>query len=250
MPGTLRGVRRGTVLITGVLALVVVATAAAAWGGKDPARNFRIGRLPSACNSAPARVRCINAGVYYLDRARAKVGLPAYKLLAKFPRLTAAQQIFVLTNLDRVQYGLPPITGLAGQLNRDALVNGVKAAGDPSPSSSAFLTTWNANWAGGFFNAPMAYEAWMWDDGVGSGNADCTAANHAGCWGHRHNILWKFPGSAVLAMGAAEGNGPTGRAYATLIVGGLPAYAPRYTYTWAKAVAAGAGSNTYNPGRP
>jgi hypothetical protein len=30
---------------------------------------------------------------------------------------------------------------------------------------------------------------WMYDDGLGSYNIDCTAQNTSGCWGHRNNIL-------------------------------------------------------------
>jgi hypothetical protein len=235
--------------IAGVLALIAVASAAAGWAGTDPAQNYPISTLPVACAKAPTGKKCINAGVYYLDKARAKVGLPAYKLPADFPSLTPAEQMFILTNLDRVQYGLPPITGLTAALSQDALVRGVKAGADPSPSSTAGVKAWNANWAGGWSNAPMAYEGWMWNDGVGSANIDCTAAHKSGCWGHRHNILWKFGANAVLAMGAAAGVGPShGPAYAMILVAGGASYKATYSYTWSSAVADGAGTNSYKPG--
>ena len=243
--------RARSLLIAGLLALVVAAGAAAGWGGRDPARGYPLGNLPLACAKAPTGRTCINAGVYYLDKARAKVGLTAYKLPADFPSLAPAKQMFILTNLDRIQSGLPPIKGLTAALNLDALVHGVQAAGDPSPTSTTGLRGWNSNWAGGFSNAPMAYEAWVWNDGLGSGNADCTASNKSGCWLHRHNVLWRFGANAVLAMGAAAGFGPShGRAYAMLLVGGVaPGFRPTYSYTWKQAVADGAGTNTYNPGR-
>jgi hypothetical protein len=189
--------------------------------------------------------------VYYLDKARAKVGLPAYKLPANFRSLTSAQQLFILTNLDRIQYGLPPIAGMTAALGADALVRGVVPGTDPSPSNTTNVLGWTANWAAGYRNAPFAYEAWMWDDGLGSSNVDCTKANTSGCWGHRHDILWKFGSTAVTAMGAATGIGPGhGRGYAMLLVGGNAGYKPTYSYTWAKAVAAGAGTHKYNPGKP
>src|SRR4051812_30204862 len=72
----------------GVLALAVAASAVAGWAGRDPAHNYPLGKLPPACTKAPTGRRCIDAGVYYLDRARAKVGLAAYKLPANFPSLT------------------------------------------------------------------------------------------------------------------------------------------------------------------
>jgi hypothetical protein len=244
----LRRVR--TLSIAGLLALVVVASAAAGWGGNDPVRNAPLGSLPLACDKAPMGRTCIDAGVYFLDKARARAGLPAYKLPANFRSLTPAQQIFVLTNLDRIQYGLPPITGLTAALNHDA-VNGVQAAADPAPTSTAGLKGWTSNWAGGFANAPMAYEAWVWDDGLGSSNGNCSPSHRSACWAHRHNILWKFRRGAVLAMGAATGFAPSDhsfRAYTMLLVGGVrQGNWPRYCYTWRRAVADGAGRNAYDP---
>jgi hypothetical protein len=241
--------RRGKwTLVVGALALVFAAAAAASWAGSDPAHNYRLGSMPSACQKAPRGKVCINAGVYYLDKARAKLGLPAYALPADFPSLTPAEQAFILTNLDRLQYGLPPIPGLSGALNRDAYSRGVRPDADPSPSSTAHLIAWNANWAGWDHNIVEAYENWMYNDGMGSGNIDCTQSNHRGCWGHRHNVLWKFGRTTILAMGAAGGKGRDGKtSFAMLLVGGSTGYAPSYTYTWTKAVADGAGTNVYNP---
>lgn len=246
----MKPVRRGLPLsIAGVLALIAVASAAAGWAGTDPTKNYPIGNVPTACLKAATGKTCINAGVYYLDKARAKAGIPPYKLPADFPALTPAEQMFILTNLDRVQYGLPPITGLTAALGQDALLRGVDAGTDPSPSTTAGVKAWNANWAAGWYNAPMAYEGWMWNDGVGSGNIDCTSANKSGCWGHRHNILWKFGSGSVLAMGAAAGFGPSRvRGYAMILVSGGASYKPKYFYTWSQAVADGAGTNVYKPG--
>lgn len=234
----------------GALALVFVASASAGWAGSDPTQNYPVGKLPPGCSTSPTGKACVNAGIYYLDRVRAKFGQPAYKLPADFVSLTPAQQMFILTNLDRIQYGLPPITGLTAQLNNDALTTGVKTALDPSPSATN-LSGWTANWSAGDRNATLAYYGWMYDDGLGSFNIDCTASSLSGCWGHRHDILWEFDRGAVLAMGAAAGLGPQGgRAYAMLLVGGWSGYHPTYTYTWRQAVADGAGTNTYNPGVP
>jgi hypothetical protein len=236
-------------LLAGSLALVVVASASAAWGGgKDPAHNTRIGRVPSSCRGAPTGKKCIDAGVYYLDKARRSVGLPPYPLPADFPSLSPPQQLFILVNLDRVQYGLPPITGLTAELSHDALVSGVWRADDPTPSNTTGLNIWWPGWAGAFRNAPMAYEAWVWDDGLGSKNPRCTPTDHSRCWGHRHSVLWRY--GPVLAMGAAAGRDSSKhhRGYAYLFVGGNAGYTPTYTYTWQQAVEDGAGTNTYDPG--
>jgi hypothetical protein len=237
------------VLVASAAALVVVASASSAnWVGKDPPRNTPLGMLPSYCTSAPTKKPCIDAGVYYLDRARAKVGLPPYALPANFPWLSPDRQLFILVNLDRVQYGLRPITGLTAALSHAALVSGVWRADDPHPSSTAGLNTWWPGWAGAFRNAPMAYEAWVWNDGLGSRNPRCTPTDHSRCWGHRHSVLWKY--GPVLAMGAAAGRDSRHhqRGYTYLFVGGNSSYTPTYTYTWREALEDGAGTNPYDPG--
>lgn len=238
-------------LIASALALIVVASAVAAdWKGSDPPTNTPLGRLPSACATAPTGKTCIDAGVYVLDRARRKVGLPPYALPANFPSLSAPQQMFILVNLDRIQYGLRPITGLTAALNHDALASGVWRSADPTPSNTAGLNVWWPGWAGAFDNAPMAYEAWVWNDGEGAQNPRCTPTDHSRCWGHRHSALWKY--GPVLAMGAAAGRDLSThqRGYAYIYVGGDADYRPTYTYTWAKAVKDGAGTNSYDPGPP
>jgi hypothetical protein len=229
------------------LALVVVAGASAAWGGQDPARNTRLGALPGACRVAPTGKKCINAGVSYLDKARARAGLPPYALPANFPLLSPERQMFILVNLDRLAYGLPPIPGLTAALNHDALASGVWVADDPHVSNTTGLTMWWPGWAGAFYNVPMAYEAWVWNDGLGAQNPRCTPTDHSRCWGHRHSVLWRFGAGSVLAMGAAAGRDASHhRGY----VGGTSAFKPVYTYTWQQAVEDGAGTNAYYPGPP
>jgi hypothetical protein len=147
--------------------------------------------------------------------------------------------VFVLTNLDRVQYGLTPVPGLTDALDGDA-AQGVQSDNDPTPSASNYYG-FTSNWAGGFVNMPMAYAAWMYDDGPGSGNLDCTSQNSSGCWGHRHDVLWHFDSSGALAMGAAAGQDSSGtQGYAMLLFEGASGYRPTYNYTWAQALSAGA----------
>jgi hypothetical protein len=235
-------------VIASAVALVVVASAYADWGGSDPARNTPLRTLPYACHTAPAAKSCIDAGVYYLDKARARAGLPPYALPADFPSLKPEQQLFILTNLDRVAYGLQPIAGLTAKLNHVALVSGVWRADDPHLSNATDVSVWWPGWAGSFDNAPMAYEVLVWDDGLGSTNPRCTPTDHSRCWGHRHSVLWKY--GAHAAMGAAAGRDLSRhqRGYAYLYVGGSSGYHPTYSYTWKQAVADGAGTNAYDPG--
>jgi hypothetical protein len=234
MPRSLRAV-----VLTLLASSALASPAMANYAGTDPASNYSAGAPPAGCDQ-PTSVSCIGAAVALLDQARASLGQPHYRLPTNFVSLTPAEQGFVLANLDRILYGLPPMTGLTAGLNTDAM-GGVRADADPQPTSSNYLA-WTANWAGGFANLPYAYEAWMYDDGPGSGNLDCTVSNASGCWGHRHDVLFKFDGASPLAMGVAQGTDPHGESgYAMLFFEGDDTYHPTYTFTWAQAVAAGAG---------
>lgn len=204
--------------------------------------------MPPSCSSAPTGASCINAAVYYLDAARAGLGQPAYNLPADFPSLAPDQQALILSNLDRALYGLQPVTGLTSELDSYAQA-GVLNDQDPIAGDPNF-NYYTSNWAGAFTNMPLAYEAWMYDDGVGSGNEDCASSGAPGCWGHRHDVLWQFSGVSALAMGAASGIDHAGDHGYAMLLGGGSDYHPTYTYTWSQAQADGAGTNPYNPGTP
>jgi hypothetical protein len=197
-------------------------------------------RIPNVCfvdGRAPA---CVSAAIGALDAARAKLAQPPYALPSDFARLSGARQLFVLTNLDRILDHLPVIRGMERSLSASAMA-GVIAGGDPRPGASGLLT-YTANWAQGYPNAIWAYEAWMYDDGLGSANIDCRAHHRTGCWGHRRDVLWSFGPAGHLAMGAAArlGHGAD-PGYAMLIVQ-MPSADQRYSYTWTRALAAGAGA--------
>lgn len=246
--GSMRGAHLLFLIVVTMLLLV-----ASAWAdgpvGSDPVNNFPLGGMPEACVSEPDGAVCQNAAIYYLDAARASLGQPAYALPADFTGLSPVDQDLILTDLDRTLYGLPAVPGLTAALNADA-DNGVTVDDDPR-FSDPHLIEGTSNWAGAFFNLEAAYEAWMYDDGAGSGNGDCTPSNMTGCWGHRHDILWSFSGSGALAMGAAAGLDSSGaRGYAMLLGMGDSSYSPTYTDTWAAAQADGAGAHAYSPGTP
>jgi hypothetical protein len=206
--------------------------------GANPRSNYPIGSLPGACWTAPTGRTCLRAGISILNRARAHMDQPNYVLPRGFVSLTPAEQAFVLTNLDRLRYGLSPVPGLTAGLDRAAAA-GVRAQNDPQPAGG--WDAYTSNWAGGYPNIVLAYEGWMYDDGPGSGNLDCTAANRAGCWGHRHDILWRFAPDGPLAMGAAARMASGGRSsYAMLLEQERPGTHLRYVYRWAQAVRAGA----------
>lgn len=243
--------------------LVALVLAFAIWGGADagaatppdPASNFAAGRLPAAC-STPTSTDCENASVYYLDQARVAMGLGPYRLPPAFASMSADEQIFILTNLDREAYGSTRLTGLNAEVSAAAYSEGVYYENDPGVNEGSTPYGWHSGpavWAGGFVNAPAAYFAWVYDDGYGSTNADCPEPTSTGCWGHRHILVGN--GSVVpgveWVMGAAAGLSAEGRqGYAALLVSARPGEPPSYYYTWAQAVAEGAGTNEYNPGVP
>ena len=232
---------RTATLLAGVLALVT-ALAASASAAPNPPGNIRLGSLPRSCDRAPAGAACETASVRALDAARARLGLGPYLLPADFVALAPARQWLILANLDRLAYSLRPIDGLSAVLNAIARRG---AAGRQDPDPEPLLMSLHgqsrigfaSNWAGGQPNALVAYYGWMYDDGYGSGNLDCRTPSAPGCWGHRQDIL-AFPHAGRLSMGAATVRGAA--SYALTIVETSTAVWP-YSYTWAAAIADGAG---------
>ena len=179
--------------------------------------------------------------------ARSVEGLGPMNLPTNFASLTPAEQTFVITDIERVDRGLPPLVGLVDAFNADAQ-SGAQGNADPSPAqvpSGLRITAWASNWAEN--GNPLASNYfWMYDDGVNSGNIDCTSSGQDGCWGHRKNILslgdyQKLYGGTLL-MGAAEAYGTFSNGWESdtelLVLASGPT--PPLTYTWAAAVAAGA----------
>jgi hypothetical protein len=131
---------------------------------------------------------CVDATLSAIDNARAREGLPGMVLPVNWGWLTPQEQLLVATNLERTVRGLPPLSGLAVALANPAQWAAATGS-DPAPPPGFGFRRWGGNWAGGLGNALEAMYLWMYDDGPGSPNVDCTAAGQPGCWGHRNNIL-------------------------------------------------------------
>jgi hypothetical protein len=160
------------------------ASAATAFAAPDaslnPAANMPLS-TPTSCR-APTSTACETAVVAGLDSAHTALGLGTYPLPADFDSLAPEDQLFILSNLDRVAYGLPTISGLSPTLDSAAQVGVADDADpDPAPDLPPNLGSygWSSNWAGSFANALLAYYDWMYDDGVGSPNIDCQSAGDA-----------------------------------------------------------------------
>src|SRR5437763_12018502 len=101
--------------------------------GADPSSNFAPGPQPLICDTDPRGAVCLAGAIQYLDQARANLGQAPYQLPTNFVSLTPEEQALVLTNLDRILYGLPPMPGLTAALNQDA-AGGVRSDNDPQAS--------------------------------------------------------------------------------------------------------------------
>ena len=168
-----------------------------------PQPNFIRICAPSGLDSSP---RCLAAVLAAVNHARALEGVRPMVLPPGFGSMPVAEQIFVAVNLERVDRGLPPFAGMTTALDANA-ADGAAAANDPPDPGRSYLIS-DGEWAGGSANGLDAVYGWMYDDGVDSGNLDCTRAGQSGCWGHRHGILDDFGTLGSLVMGAAVD--PTG----------------------------------------
>ncbi len=238
-----------------ITALFLAVSASASAAAPNPAANIEVGALPGACSSAPHGSICQHAMVRALDRAHAALGIGPYLLPAHFYSLTGSDQLLILTNLDRLAYGLPPVAGLSPALNAVAATG---VSGDADPDPSALLNNfpafgWSSNWAGGYGNALEAYYAWMYYDGWGgkqTSNLDCTSPTAGGCWGHRDDVL-AFPNPGLLSMGASVSRDTAGQiGYAITLVWTPQTNWTSYTYSWASAQADGAGSTSVRIAAP
>jgi hypothetical protein len=134
---------------------------------------------------------CVNATLAAIDNARSQEGLPGMTLPSNWSQLSPAQQLFVATNLERTVRGLAPLEAMATALDQ-AAEQGAEQNTDPSAPAGFPYTQWGSNWAGAVGNPLEAMYYWMYDDGLGSSNVDCTTGNTSGCWGHRDNVLMRL----------------------------------------------------------
>ena len=222
----------------------------------EPAFTFQAGASYSSSSSLPcwqlgqsawapdpATPQCMAAEVAATDHARAAEGLPPLRLPSNYASLTAQEQLFVLTDIERVSRGEQPVAGLSAIVSQYAQ-QGAEAGTDPHFTFGAIPSSdwWGSNVVSGALNALDANYTWMYQDGYGGDNVDCTSPGASGCWGHRDNELTSNYGG-TLVMGAGEAPESTGLETLSelLVVVADPADVPPLSYTWSDAVAAGAG---------
>ena len=219
-----------------------------------PVYTFQAGVRYSSSSSLPcwqmgssawvpsAGPSCLAAEIAATDNARASEGLGPVRLPAGYASLTPEEQLFVITDIERVSRGEAPVVGLSPLLDGYAQA-GAAAGNDPQFSFSAVPSSnwWGSNVVSDALNALDANYTWMYDDGYGGYNVDCTSPASSGCWGHRDNELTSGYGG-TLVMGAGDVQQASGlQSMSELLVAVQdPGDLPPLSYTWAEAVAAGA----------
>ena len=218
----------------------------------NPARSMKPGTsLLSSCGAGDNSSTCNQLAVTAIGQARRaleRMGGMSFSLPA-YQRLTPAQQLFVVVNLERTERGLAPAAVLSKSLSRVAQA-GAQAGRDPAMGSvprhmpGGGRTAWaGSTWSGGWINALGADYAWMYDDGPGGSNLACRPGYSKGCWGHRDILLTNFGSrschgnQAEIAVGTghagrAAGYGESDTVLMTGVCGPVPSDA---VFTWAEA---------------
>jgi hypothetical protein len=155
-------------------------------GNIAPSPNFLDSCAYNSFDNSPG---CVTAALQAIANARRQEGLPGMVLPSDWAQLSAEQQLFAATNLERTARGLAPLTGMATALDQSAASAAAQNTDPSPPAGFRWTSSWGGNWAGAVGNPLEAIYFWMYDDGLGSYNIDCTQSNTSGCWGHRHIIL-------------------------------------------------------------
>ena len=131
--------------------------------------------------------------------------------------LDPAEQLFVATNLERVVRGLAPLSAMTSVLDV-AATRAALAGTDPSPPAGVGASEWGGNLAEAVGSPLEVLYYWMYDDGPGSPNINCSAANPGGCFGHRRNILLPLACTPCVAGTGWVGTPQDDRGNATELV--------------------------------
>ena len=218
--------RAAVALAAGIGAAVVVGTAAPAPAGASgilPPSNPSVSVPPQvmpACSISPAddtSAGCINSVLHNINYARSQEGLGPLVLPSDYATDPVAVQQLILTDEERGDRGLSQYSGLDATLNAAALT-GALASTDPAlptgfqgPGGSIFAQDYT----------PLGADfAWMYNDGYGGTNLDCTSPGAGACWGHRDNILENptiMPGHTAMMGDGSTSAGQYAQIFATQV---------------------------------
>ena len=200
----------------------------------------------ATCQPTDNSLNCITQEIEAIDNAQIQEGLQPITInIAALTELSPAEQMFVLTDLERMTRGLPPVIAMTAQLDSVATRGAVQMK-DPAldgwtVTGGKSAIAWDSNWAGGLNTVGSDY-FWLYSDGEGY-NIDCTPTDQSGCFQHEDNILAPLSGSCTaqrtlpqMVMGAGTAStAEYGPSEAEIIVqecGGLP---NDTVFTWPQA---------------
>ncbi len=175
-----------------------------------------------------------------IDRARRLEGVAPMVLPSNWYRLSTAQQLFVVIDLERVDRGLAPYVGMNAALDASAQ-RAALASRDPDVATGFAMSAMGSTWA----SAGSVLEAdfsWLYNDGWGgtasqTSNYDCTSAGASTCWGHRKILLGAYTGlgcrTCELGTGFAVVHGSSSY---TVLVERPISRAPFTSFSWARNV--------------
>ena len=217
----------------------------------DPLTNLSSTFMASCWQAGYASLSCEQVEIANIDTALASEGLGPLVWPSALYSLPLGQQLFIVTNEERLARGLGPISGMATEADANALA-GAQAAQDPQGQQLPGVIASFGNWAEDY--GPLASDFdWMYNDGPGSFNVDCPSSGSAGCWVHRNDILANTemapliaPNGYVWVAGAAcvPNTSMTFLSNCDLEYALVPAASLSYDFTWTQALAAGAGAPT------
>jgi hypothetical protein len=200
----------------------------------NPTKNFRL----ASTNKVLASI----------DAARSsQEGLAPLNFdAARFARLSVAEQVFVLSNLERTTRGLYPAMAMVSRLDVIAAA-AARHDEDPVDNGKGFSSIWSSAPASLGQTAYFADFGWMYDDGPPPQyifrNVDCTAAGQGGCWGHRDNILanplagWSGCPSELVSGTGYDARTVDGPSVAQIFEVACSHPVPATAFTWRYAVA-------------
>jgi hypothetical protein len=199
-------------LVIGLAPAFVVATASAgpsAATGIVPPSNPTVNISPPVvphCTPTPVddtSAGCIDSVLHDINDARSFEGLGPMVLPGGYASDSVAVQQLIIADEERGDRGLSQFSGLDSVLDAVALTG---ATGNADPvAPGGYANGWGSNFAQD--DTPLGADfAWMYDDGYGGTNLECTSPGGANCWGHRDNILgpWTTTGSLTAQMGDAD----------------------------------------------
>jgi hypothetical protein len=227
--------------LVAVLGSIALAPAAAHATSPDPLANPTSNTAPSSAFSTACagmgttkadNDACDAAALVDFNAVRAAEGLGPMTLPHQFDTLTVPLQLLAISDVERVDRGLVPVIGLSSAI--DSLAQQGADTDDDPPFPDPFHgSSGGANWAGAGNSVLLDDFYWMYDDGLGSPNGDCTQGDQSRCWGHRDDIIGNGYDAPVLMGTAVKYKTADGTSMAEEFIGGDTSDSADVAPTWA-----------------